>query len=644
VNGAGPHDHQIALQSLWATPDLRWRYALSATSANQYYTYGDGHSFYPAEAGTFGLALQSRTESSFATNVHHALTPKDDLSFSALAGTATYGQYNTPFAGLTFGAFDGQNITYPGETDPNAPVTFPATVHGSYGIFKLQWVHTGPKSLSRVQFYESTFGSTAGGPYWDDLGFPDGSISLFAQQGARLTGASFDVDHVASERHHLRYGLDYRIDGTYLDQVVPTADEVITSHPTLFTRLFYLGDTWSITPRIDLTGTARWQTTHIVPSDGTPYDLGSLDPHASLTYRFGDGFALRGTFDHTTVAPAPLEAERIDTANSAPFVQLAPQTANQITASLEGGGRTQFRLTYYANLEKNRIDVLPVNYRSVVNTGANPSAIGIPTNAGELRAHGVELWTKRGGLSFNANYGRAFSSSASQFAYNGLNAYAVQAGHLFPVGYVPDFTASLSYELHAGRHVRITPTLSYESGYPYGNGKTVWVAGADGRPEQVPNDNHVNPGFNYYFLQDPALPHDPATNPYIATLGTPEGNDPNTLRSAPKTLVSLHLEADVSPRLTAIVDVFNLLGSSTPTQYQVNPYLVGPPGYTGGNAAYAAWYGQQLGGANGYVLGNGVPTNDGLHQALPWSYGSAGYVPEAYPLARSIEFRLRYRL
>jgi hypothetical protein len=350
------------------------------------------------------------------------------------------------------------------------------------------------------------------------------------------------------------------------------------------------------------------------------------------------------------VAPKPLEADRVDSANvddvgtRAPFVPLAPETSNDFTYALEGSGPTRFRLTYYAKLERNRIDVLPSNFRSVVSGGASPNGIGVPTNVGELRAHGLDLSLQRGGFSLNADYIRGFSSSASQFAYNELNAPAIAAGHLFPLGYVPGFTASLSYTFRPARGLRVTPSLAYESGYPYGNGKLVYVFGPDGKPVQVPNDNYVNPGFNYYFLQDPGQPFDAATNPYIGSQGTPEGNDPNTLRSTPQTLVNLHVEGDITRRLTAVLDVSNLFGVTSANALQTNPYLIGPPGYKGGDPAYGAAYANTAGFAQPYLLGNGIPTNDGVTQALPWSYGSGGYVPQGYPLARTVWLGLRYRI
>jgi hypothetical protein len=656
AGGTGTQLSRASFTSLWATPDRRWRYAAATTIGSEYFAYGDGHSFYPAEAGTYGLSLQSRRQWSSAGNVHFSPRPSDDFSFVALVGDATYDAYGTPFGGQRIGAFDFANPppvnVYPGETNPDALVTSPGSVHGTYDVLKAQWVHTFAHSLTRAQLYQTQFGSQSGGPFWDDLSFPDGSISLVARQGGRQTGVNFDVDDVASERHHLKYGFEYRVNNSFLDQVVPAANEFIRSNPTLFSSLAYLSDTWSVSHRFDFSATARYNATHIVPSDGTRYGVTAIDPHASTVYRLGNDLALRASFDHTTVAPKPLEADRTDSANvdaagnAAPFVPLAPETTNVFSYSLEGGRRTPFRITYFAEHQRNRIDVLPSNFRSVASSSANASAIGVPTNAGELVGHGAELWIKHNGFTLQSNYIRTYSSSASQFAYNGLNAAAVAAGHLTPVSYLPDFTTTLSFQINAGKHIRVTPALSYESGYPYGNGKKAWVFDpVTGKPEQVNNDNFINPGFNYYFLANPALPYNAVSNPSIGNLGTNEGRDPNTLRTTPQILATLHLEGDLTPRLTAFVDVVNLFGTTSPTQFQGNPYLIGPPGYTGSPAGsnYATYYGGQLGGGQ-YTLGNGVPTNDGKTQALPWTYGRAGYVPEGYPMARTVQVGLRYRL
>ncbi|HEX3468910.1 MAG TPA: TonB-dependent receptor [Candidatus Elarobacter sp.] len=652
--GLGSSFSYANLQVLGASPDLRWRYAFASTAGGETFLYGDGHSFYPSEAATYGLALQNRGEFSIESNVHYRLTSRDDVSVLGLVGQATYGQYGSPYPGETIGAFDGTGangnvVPFPGYANQNAPVGFAAGIRGQYDILKAAWLHTGAHILSRVQLYQSQYSSQAGGPFWDENGFPDGSISLAESQGGRQTGLNYDGDAVYGP-NHLRFGAEYRVSTSFLDQIVPTADELITSRPTIDSTLFYLADGWSATNRLDLMGAMRAVHAHFKPSDGDAYDVGALDPHFGASYRIGTGYAVKVNYDHITVPPAALEVDRTDSTNVdangnlAPFVPLAPEVANDFTYSFEGGGRTQFRLSYYRKLEQNVIDVLPFNFRSAITAGLNPDGLGVPTNIGQLRASGFELWLHNSGFTFDANLDRAFSSSASQFAYNDLNAPAIAAGHLFPVGYQPNFTADIGYEIPLAHHrVRITPSLSYESGFPYGNGKMAWVFDpVTGKPEQVPNDNYVNPGANYYFLRDPAQPYDPVNNPYIGNLGTPEGNDPNTLHSPPQTLMNLHVEADVSKRVTLLFDVVNVFGTATPTAYQVNAYLIGPPGYKGGNAAYEAAYGQILG-VPAYTLGNGIPTNDGVTQAVPWSYGTAGYIGQSYPLARTFQLRVRYR-
>jgi hypothetical protein len=649
--------YQLAdVEYLGASPDLRWRYAVASRSSSQYLSYGDGHTFYPGEAATYGIALQDKSTFSVESNVHFQATPRDDVSVLAFGGQAKYDQYASPFPGETIGFLNGVDannnvVPYPGYADQNALATFASGTKGSFDAYKLQWTHTGNELFSRVQIYSSEFGSSAGGPFWDENGFPDGAISLFETSVQRQSGLNYDGDGVFGN-NRVRFGAEYRTNTSVLDQIVPTADEYITSQPTLQSYLAYIGDTYRASDRLELSGTARVLNSHIKPSTGYEYNVGAIDPHFAASYRLGSSFALRATFDHSTVAPAPLEADRNDSTNvddegnPAPFVALQPETANDFTYSFETTGKTQLRATYYQEFEKNLIDVLPFDFRTALSSGLNPNGVGVPTNVGDLRANGFELNVKNGGFAFNANVVRAFSSSASQFAYTDLNAPAVAAGHLFPVSYEPDFTAELSYEFTALHHgLRIRPSISYQTGYPYGNGKDVWVFNpVTNKPELVPNDNYWNPGYNYYFLRDPSMPFNATTNPYIGNLGTNEGSDPNTLRGPSQFLANLHMEGDLSKRATIVVDIANVFGQFAPTAYQGNPYLIGPPGYAGGNPLYEAAYQAVTGFAAPYSLGNGVPTNDGVHAVVPWSYGRAGYVPQSYPLGRSVELRLRYRM
>jgi Carboxypeptidase regulatory-like domain len=641
--GVGAQYGEAQASEQWATPDLRWRYSFATAAGTAYFPYGDGTTFYPSEMGTYGLALQTRAQSSWSGNVHFQPQPHDDFSATFLSGVATYDQYDTPYAGERWDTFNSGSTSFPGQpANPNSQVSTPSRARGTYFVAKLQWLHNWQHSLGRLYVYRSQDGAVANGPFWDDLSFPNGMISLWSQQSQRQDGIGYDFDDQAGPKHDIRAGAQYSVNVSDLDQIVPTADELVTSNPRLNQYLLYAGDTWSMDDRLTATGTLRYIGEHVLTGTGLAYGVGAIDPHIGLAYGLPAQSALRATFDHTSVAPLPLEVQRTDSVAPASPVVLAPETADDYSLSYERGGPTQVRLTYYAEFEKNRIDVLPFNFRA---NPQNPNAVGVPTNAGLLRSHGVELFLKRGSLQFNANYGRTYTSSVDQFAYNDLNPAAIAAGHLYPAGYVPDFTATVAYEFVASRRLRITPLLSYESGYPYGNGTMVWVPNPKtGAPQLVSNDNYVNPGYNYYFLKNPGLPYNAASNPYVATLGTNEGADPNTLRTTPQTFASLHVEQDLALRVTVILDVVNLFADAAPTQLQGNPYLIGPPGYLGGDPYYEKAYGTEYCKGCLYTLGNGVPTNDGRTPIVPWQYGTAGYVPQAYPMARTAQVRLRYRL
>lgn len=636
----------LELQRLWATPTLRRRYAVDATLGSQSIEYGDGRTFYPAEAATYGLSLATRATWSVSANAHIQVGRRDDLELLTLAGEATYDQYGSPFAGQTYGAFDGSRVAFPAEPAPGAQVRTPSRVRGTYAIEKVQLLRSYDHAYARLRFYRSQYGALTDAPFFDDLSFPNGAISYFGRQSGDLVGAGFDAKSVASERHQFAYGVEARRQRSSLDQVVPTLDQLVTSNPMLFSQLAYLADDWSASPALTLRGALRFAATHVDLSNGTRYGLASLDPHVAASLRVTARDAWRLGFDHTSVPPKPLEVERtVSTVQNAPFAPLAPERGDSYELSYEHAGHERVRVTLWSKNERDRIDVIPANYRSAIASGEQPgTGVGFPQNAGALVANGVEVAFDRGPLSIAATYVHARSSSASEFGYNNLNAPAIAANHLFPAGYVPDLSAVASYKLRIGR-LDVTPTLSWESGYPYGNGRTAWIYDPKtGLPSLVPNDNHVNPGYNYYFLRDPSRPYDPAANPFVATLGTPEGDDPNTLRSSALLLASLHVEASPSRRVTLSLDVANLFATATPTQLQGNPYLIGPPGYRGGNLLYASWYGQQLGAARPYVLGNGVPTNDGVTQIVPWTYGTGAYVPSSFPEARSVYVRLRYRV
>lgn len=645
--GLVPGSHESEVERRWATPDLRHRYAIDAEIGNETIQYGDGRTFYPVEAATYGLSLSNRATWSVGANAHVKMGTRDEFAFSTLEGQAVYDQYGTPFAGQTYGAFAGTMTTYPDAPGATAIVATPTRIRGTYGVQKLQLLRSYDRSTVRLQAYGSEYGSQTRAPFFDDLSFPNGPVSYYGNQNARLFGLGLDVSDIADRFNDVSYGAEVRTQSSNLDQLVPTLDDALVSHPILNSYLGYVSDRYAPTSRIALTTTLRANGTWIVRSDGHRYGVAAIDPHLGLSYTFAPKTALSITYDHTTQAPNPLEAERRDAAT--PFVPLAPESGDNLQFALQRTGAVRARIGYFAKNERNLVDVLPFNFRGASQSGDNASGVGVPTNAGNLLVHGIEFSADTGGFSLAGTYTRGFSSSASQFGYNALNAPAIAAGHLFPLGYVPDLSVVASFAYHPVRGVTITPSLSYETGYPYGNGRSVYVFDpTTHRPVRAKNDNFINPGFNYYFLTDPARPFDAVSNPYLATLGTPEGDDPNTLRSTPELLASLRIRAELGHATSLVLDVVNLFANAAPTQIQGNPYLVGPPGYAGGS--YGAGFCSQLGGPancatdHPYTLGNGVPTRDGRTQALPYTYGTAGYIPSSYPNARAVYLRLEQRL
>jgi len=496
--GIVPGFHQSEIERRWATPDLRRRYAFDAEIGNEAIQYGDGRTFYPAEAATYGLSLSSRATWSVGANAHIKLGSRDELSLSTLEGQAVYDQYGTPFAGQTYGAFAGMTTAYPNAPGPSAPVTTPTRIRGTYGVQKIQVQRSYERAMVRLQAYGSEYGSQTRAPFFDDLSFPNGPVAYYGNQNARLFGLGLDIADVASRYHELSYGAEIRTQASNLTQLVPTQDNQIVSHPILNSYLGYVSDRYTPVSRVVLTSTLRANGTWIVRSDGHRYGVAAVDPHLGLSYMFAPKTALLLTYDHTTQAPNPLEAERRDAAT--PFVTLAPEAGDALQIALQRNGGVRARLGYFAKNERNLVDVLPFNFRSATQSGDNASGVGVPTNAGNLRVHGLEFSVATGGFTLGGTYTRGFSSSASQYGYNALNAPAIAAGHLFPLGYVPDFSAVASFDVHPSSRLTISPALSYETGYPYGNGRSVFAFDPKTRaPVRLPNDNYINPGFNTTF-------------------------------------------------------------------------------------------------------------------------------------------------
>lgn len=635
-----------------ATVDQRIRWAIALSAKDEQLPIGDGTQFYTGVAGGMGLDYSAQSTFAGMANLHVKIGSKDDLELLGLIGVSHFAQYGQPYPGLIYANANGLNTIYP-DANPYAAITQPGEDAGNYSLQKLQYARNRERSTTTARISRGQNYGKSAFVVGSDLTFPLGFNSFDGDQYYSAYSAAIDIHTAPSDRQEIGYGTELRSIDNQLWQVIPIIDDATTSNvrTNSYTAWFYDRD--KISPHFNVLGSLRLIGAHEMRGDGKTYDISQIDPHVGLAYNTGR-YSFTANYDRISQLPLPTAVQRIDSGASVPFVPLGVERGNHYTFALEHGGLTSFRLTYWMKLEKNRIDILPAGFAvqsSSTSVGASPSAIGLPENLSQYRAHGVDLAIAHGSLSLIATYALAQTLDPSQYNLNQINPALLASGQLIPQGFFPTLTAKVQYAWHRGG-TTVTPNLSYESGYPYGNGKKVWIFGSNGQPIQVNNDNHVNPGYAYYFLQNPALQYDSDTNPYIADLGTPEGNTPYTLHAPPRTFVGVRVDQKLTNRFKVTLVVNNLLNFTKPVQYISNPYMPGPPGYEGGNPLIASWMGQQWGTALGqyrglpYELGNGIPTLDGYHPEFgpQFNYGTSPYVAGAFPYRRSMLLTVSYDL
>ncbi|MBC5805220.1 MAG: hypothetical protein DLM53_02135 [Candidatus Eremiobacter antarcticus] len=206
-------------------------------------------------------------------------------------------------------------------------------------------------------------------------------------------------------------------------------------------------------------------------------------------------------------------------------------------------------------------------------------------NAGINVNTGVEVALQRQsryGLSglLDATYDNTLANYDSDF-FPTVNNAALAAGHFFHVTYVAPVvgTLNLVYNTPSGLHA--STTVSYESGYRYGVGKKTFTflpnANNVNVPVEVLNSDLVSPTSQAYYFTDPANPGT-VTNPNITgSRGTPEGDDPGTLRGPQiaTVLVSVSHDLGRAPHNMQVgIRVQNLFNNFTPTQIPANLYYV----------------------------------------------------------------------
>ena len=463
--------------------------------------------------------------------------------------------------------------SFPGDTNPErARHDPPARSHGDLRCAR------GAVGSQLRAFAERAPNSTnhnsgrRGRPVLGRLSFPDGASRCMARQGRRQTGSISTSSDVAGERHYLSTARNTTSTTQFLYQMVPTANAFVIATPTRLINTGLLRATRGAYRR----GSPDWRparTSASIRRPATPArDLRRrrIDPHrraptasTTATRCARPSITLRSRRYRSKPSARRPRQRRSDNSGGnakAPFPVSARARNRPMTPFnyRTRGPRRSFASRISPSYEHNVIDVLPTNFRDRAQRGRKPqSAIGVPTNAGQLVGTGSSSGSSTAVLRCRRNYNHALLVECLRSSLSTiLTRPAILAGHLFPANYVPNFTATLSYEFNfLQRRLRITPVLSYESAILTATAPRSGCSIRDAKPEQVPNDNYVNPGYNYYFLENPSLPYNAATNPYIATSRNQRRRAIQTrLRTMPQTFVSLHVEGDVTARLTAILD------------------------------------------------------------------------------------------
>ena len=175
----------------------------------------------------------------------------------------------------------------------------------------------------------------------------------------------------------------------------------------------------------------------------------------------------------------------------------------------------------------------------------------------------------------HATYDNTLANYNSDF-FPSTNNAALALGHVFHVSYLAPVTGAmnLSYNSHNGLHV--AAEFPYESGYRYGVGKHTFIfesnciAGAPAIPVEVLNtdlaENCLGNNFNTsaYYFTDPANPGTVLRPNITGSRGTPDGNDPGTLRGPQIMTMNLSISHDIGAgaRATQVgFRVVNLLGN-----------------------------------------------------------------------------------
>lgn len=265
---------------------------------------------------------------------------------------------------------------------------------------------------------------------------------------------------------------------------VPSEGTFIGTHSRNWS--IYLTNTTSITSKLDLTLSARYNNTGIEIGDRGlqsqltiprpaligEHDYERINPAIGLTYAFKPGLSAYASYGESSRAPTPIELACADpnAPCTLPNAFLADPPLDQVvTTSWEGGFRgvykgTQWHLGGFRSLNSN--DIL------FISTGGATGNQGYFSNVGETLRMGMEMglsgiWQKLDwSLNYTyleATYETAFLSSSPNHPFANVNGdIQVNPGDHIPG--IPAHTLKLSGEYPLTQKLRVGGDVLYNSG------------------------------------------------------------------------------------------------------------------------------------------------------------------------------------
>jgi hypothetical protein len=274
----------------------------------------------------------------------------------------------------------------------------------------------------------------------------------------------------------------------------------------------------------------------------------------------------------------------------AQYTPVKPQRATNYDASWthEFPANVELRITPYY---RKGVDYVVANTPLLFTLPDGTSIFGSPReqNAGVNESTGVEVDLQKLASSgftgtLSATYDNTLANYNSDF-FPSTNNAALALNHFFHVSYVAPLVATLdvAYDTHNGWH--FSALMPYESGYRYGVGKKTFVfqpIGPNGAlvPVEVLNTDLAatslgqNANQSAYYFTDPSNPGTILHPNITGSRGTPDGDDPGTLKGPPHMyLTDVAIAHDVGRGPTGMqigIRGTNLFGNYTNTVVGTN--------------------------------------------------------------------------